>query len=79
MTTQFLGMIANYVLWPRMLLLDWDPDAASVARAVEEAALTVHARHAVPPLTAGAGDETAQAEDRDAEQQQRAHGGFGAT
>ncbi|GAA4866808.1 TetR/AcrR family transcriptional regulator [Actinomycetospora straminea] len=44
--TQFLGMIANYVLWPRMLLLDWDPDAASVARAVEEAALTVHARHA---------------------------------
>ena len=48
-TTQFLGMIANYVLWPRMLLLDWDPDAASVARAVEEAALTVHARHSVPP------------------------------
>ncbi|MEJ2859570.1 TetR/AcrR family transcriptional regulator [Actinomycetospora flava] len=46
-TTQFLGMIANYVLWPRMLLLDWDPDPTSVARAVEEAALTVHARHAV--------------------------------
>lgn len=47
--TQFLGMIANYVLWPRMLLLDWDPDAASVARAVEEAALTIHARYAIRP------------------------------
>jgi TetR/AcrR family transcriptional regulator, regulator of autoinduction and epiphytic fitness len=47
--TQFLGMIANYVLWPRMLLLDWDPDAASVARVVDEAALTVHARYAVRP------------------------------
>jgi TetR/AcrR family transcriptional regulator, regulator of autoinduction and epiphytic fitness len=54
-TTQFLGMIANYVLWPRMLLLDWDPDAASVARAVDEAALTVHARHSVPPLAARSG------------------------
>ena len=52
---QFLGMIANYVLWPRMLLLDWDPDAASVARAVEEAALTVHARHSVPPPRARSG------------------------
>lgn len=43
--TQFLGMIANYVFWPRMLLLDWDPDAPSVARAVDEAARTIHARH----------------------------------
>lgn len=22
--TQFLGMISNWVLWPRILLVDWD-------------------------------------------------------
>ncbi len=43
--TQMLGMISNVVLWPRMFLVDWDPDAAAVARAVEEAALTMSARY----------------------------------
>ena len=45
--TQFLGMIANYVFWPRMLLLDWDPEPADVSRAVDEAAATIVARYAV--------------------------------
>ncbi|MFJ9620733.1 TetR/AcrR family transcriptional regulator [Streptomyces sp. NPDC101181] len=43
---QFLGMIANYVLWPRMLLTGWDPAAADVRNAVEEAVHTMLARHA---------------------------------
>ncbi|MFC5750581.1 TetR/AcrR family transcriptional regulator [Actinomadura rugatobispora] len=45
-TTQFLGMIADYVFWPRMLLVDWSPDEASMARAVDEAVLTIEARYA---------------------------------
>ncbi|QZN87511.1 TetR/AcrR family transcriptional regulator [Cellulomonas sp. C5510] len=44
--TQMLGMISNFVLWPRMFLPDWDPEAGEVARAVEEAALTMSARYA---------------------------------
>jgi AcrR family transcriptional regulator len=43
---QFLGMIANYVLWPRMLLTDWDPAASDVDGAVEEAVRTMLARYA---------------------------------
>jgi TetR/AcrR family transcriptional regulator, regulator of autoinduction and epiphytic fitness len=43
--TQMLGMISNFVLWPRMFLLDWDPEPSAVARAVEEAALTMTARY----------------------------------
>ncbi len=43
--TQMLGMISNFVLWPRMFLPDWDPEAGEVARAVEEAALTMSARY----------------------------------
>ncbi|MCK1797013.1 TetR/AcrR family transcriptional regulator [Streptomyces sp. XM4193] len=45
-TNQFLGLIANYVLWPRMLLPDWDPTPADVDRAVDEAVTTMLARHA---------------------------------
>ncbi|MFI5718678.1 TetR/AcrR family transcriptional regulator [Nocardia sp. NPDC051750] len=44
-TNQFLGMIANYVLWPRMLLADWNPSPADVRHAVEEAVTTMLARY----------------------------------
>ena len=44
-TTQMLGMISSFVLWPRMFLTDWNPAAPAVAHAVEEAVLTVLARH----------------------------------
>lgn len=43
--TQFLGMIANYVFWPRMLIVTWSPTEAAMARAVEEAVLTTEARY----------------------------------
>ncbi|MBQ0916567.1 TetR/AcrR family transcriptional regulator [Streptomyces sp. RM99] len=43
---QFLGMIANYVLWPRMLLTDWNPTASDIHNAVEEAVQTMLARYA---------------------------------
>ncbi|MFE8953175.1 TetR/AcrR family transcriptional regulator [Streptomyces althioticus] len=43
---QFLGMIANYVLWPRMLLTDWDPTASDIHHAVDEAVRTMLARYA---------------------------------
>ncbi|MFD5090074.1 TetR/AcrR family transcriptional regulator [Amycolatopsis thailandensis] len=43
--TQFLGMISNYVFWPRMLLIDWSPDDASMAHVVDEAVLMMEARY----------------------------------
>ncbi|MGW5906485.1 TetR/AcrR family transcriptional regulator [Streptomyces althioticus] len=43
---QFLGMIANYVLWPRMLLTDWNPAASDIHDAVDEAVRTMLARYA---------------------------------
>ncbi|MFI1328154.1 TetR/AcrR family transcriptional regulator [Streptomyces sp. WAC04189] len=46
---QFLGMIANYVLWPRMLLTDWNPTASDIHNAVEEAVQTMLARYAPRP------------------------------
>ncbi|GAA1712391.1 TetR/AcrR family transcriptional regulator C-terminal domain-containing protein [Streptomyces yatensis] len=42
---QFLGMIANYVLWPRMLLTDWNPAASDIRYAVEQAVETMLARY----------------------------------
>ncbi|MGF0118641.1 TetR/AcrR family transcriptional regulator [Promicromonospora sp. Marseille-Q5078] len=44
-TTQFLGMIANFVFWPRLLVVDWEPTAAEVDRAVAEAVTTAVARY----------------------------------
>ncbi|MEU3466180.1 TetR/AcrR family transcriptional regulator C-terminal domain-containing protein [Streptomyces sp. NPDC006733] len=44
-TNPFLGMIANYVLRPRMLLAGWSPARADVSHAVEEAITTVLARY----------------------------------
>lgn len=43
--TQLLGMISNFVLWPKMFLVDWNPGSAAIARAVEEAVLTTLARY----------------------------------
>ncbi|UVS80544.1 TetR/AcrR family transcriptional regulator [Actinokineospora sp. UTMC 2448] len=49
--TQFLGMIANYVFWPRMLLIDWSPDDASIAHVVDEAVLMMEARYGTANTT----------------------------
>ncbi|WP_440578940.1 TetR/AcrR family transcriptional regulator C-terminal domain-containing protein [Streptomyces sp. AC154] len=38
-------MIANYVLWPRMLLADWSPAPADVDHTVDEAVTTMLARY----------------------------------
>ncbi|MDA2811578.1 TetR/AcrR family transcriptional regulator C-terminal domain-containing protein [Nocardiopsis sp. RSe5-2] len=46
--TQFLGMISNYVFWPRMLLARWEPDEAGIAHAVDQAVLTMLARYGAP-------------------------------
>lgn len=43
--TQFLGMISNYVLWPRLLLVEWEPAADEVDRVVAEAVRTCLARY----------------------------------
>ncbi|MGN2363971.1 TetR/AcrR family transcriptional regulator [Streptomyces luridiscabiei] len=43
---QFLGMIANFVLWPRMLLTDWNPADDETDHAVAEAVETMLARYA---------------------------------
>ncbi|MFT9667760.1 TetR/AcrR family transcriptional regulator [Streptomyces rhizosphaericola] len=44
--TQFLGMISNYVFWPRLLLAHWAPDDAAVESVVDEAVLMMVARYA---------------------------------
>jgi hypothetical protein len=49
--TQFLGMISNYVIWPRMLLMNWSPDDASMAHVVDEAVLMMEARYGVANTT----------------------------
>ncbi|GGS36055.1 TetR/AcrR family transcriptional regulator [Actinokineospora fastidiosa] len=49
--TQFLGMISNYVFWPRMLLIDWSPDDASIAHVVDEAVLMMGARYGAANTT----------------------------
>ncbi|MFC9087013.1 TetR/AcrR family transcriptional regulator [Nocardiopsis dassonvillei] len=49
--TQFLGMISNYVFWPRMLLINWSPDDASMARVVDEAVLMMEARYGAANTT----------------------------
>jgi AcrR family transcriptional regulator len=46
--TQFLGMISNWVLWPRMLLVDWELSAEEVEKAVTSAVTTFLARYGVP-------------------------------
>ena len=51
--TQFLGMIANFVFWPRLLLTDWAPSEDEIDRAVHEAVRTMSARYQDPAGTAG--------------------------
>jgi AcrR family transcriptional regulator len=43
--TQFLGMISNYVLWPRMLLVDWELPENKVVYVVDSAVDTFLARY----------------------------------
>ncbi|BEL05621.1 TetR/AcrR family transcriptional regulator [Actinoplanes sichuanensis] len=43
--TQFLGMIANFVFWPALLLTDWAPERPAIEQAVEEAVHTMVARY----------------------------------
>lgn len=42
----FLGMIGNYVFWPRLMVVGWDPTPAQVEHAVQEAVATTAARYA---------------------------------
>ncbi|MDT8914939.1 TetR/AcrR family transcriptional regulator [Amycolatopsis sp. PS_44_ISF1] len=44
--TQFLGMIANYVFWPALLVPDWEVSAERVTEVVDEAVRTLAARYA---------------------------------
>ncbi|MGC4835064.1 TetR/AcrR family transcriptional regulator [Micromonospora vinacea] len=43
--TQFLGMISNYLFWPRLLLPDWTVTPARTTAVVEEAVRTMVARY----------------------------------
>lgn len=45
-TTHFLGMIATFCFWPRMLLVDYDPGQDATHREVAEAVETFMARYA---------------------------------
>jgi AcrR family transcriptional regulator len=42
---QFLGMIADHIFWPRLLLVDFALDEAQMYHAVDEAVLTILARY----------------------------------
>lgn len=46
-TTQFMGMISNYVFWPRLLVTGWAPGTAEVSAAVDDAVDTMAARYGV--------------------------------
>ncbi|MCZ2814458.1 TetR/AcrR family transcriptional regulator [Modestobacter sp. VKM Ac-2979] len=46
--TQFLGMIASAVFWPRLVHATWSIDQDGVSRAVEEAVRTMVARLRIP-------------------------------
>lgn len=43
--TQFLGMISNYVFWPRLLLVHWSPEDDAVAHVVHEAVAMMMSRY----------------------------------
>lgn len=47
-TTHFLGMVATFCFWPRMLLVDYAPCEAEMHREVDEAVLTMLARYPAP-------------------------------
>jgi AcrR family transcriptional regulator len=60
--TQFLGMIADYAFWPRLLVPQWNPSAAQLDHAVDQAAVVMAARYATPdgavPPTGSPGSST---------------------
>lgn len=45
-TTQFMGMISNYIFWPTLLIPDWKVSAERVDEVVDEAVRTLTARYA---------------------------------
>ncbi|BCJ53383.1 hypothetical protein Asp14428_48580 [Actinoplanes sp. NBRC 14428] len=47
-TTQFLGMISNYIFWPSLLVPGWQVTAERVTQVVDEAAQTFAARYGMP-------------------------------
>jgi TetR/AcrR family transcriptional regulator of autoinduction and epiphytic fitness len=49
--TQFLGMVASFAFWPRLLLTDWAPSQAATNEAIDQAVTTILARHAAPAHT----------------------------
>ncbi|WP_027936606.1 TetR/AcrR family transcriptional regulator [Amycolatopsis sp. ATCC 39116] len=51
--TQFLGMISNYVFWPKLLVPGWEVSADRVAQVVDEAVRTIAARYATTGPAAG--------------------------
>ncbi|MBM9506151.1 TetR/AcrR family transcriptional regulator [Actinacidiphila acididurans] len=46
---QFLGMIADQIFWPRLLLVDFDMDEPAMYHVVDEAVLTMLARYRPEP------------------------------
>ncbi len=52
--TQFLGMISNYVFWPKLLVPGWEVSAERVTEVVGEAVRTLAARYA-PAGSTGSG------------------------
>lgn len=44
-TTELLGMISNFVLWPQLLLQEWSPSDAAIAATVDSAVETFLARY----------------------------------
>ncbi|WP_431927819.1 TetR/AcrR family transcriptional regulator [Amycolatopsis tucumanensis] len=51
--TQFLGMISNYVFWPKLLVPGWEVSADRVAQVVDQAVRTIAARYATTGPAAG--------------------------
>lgn len=50
-TTEFLGMISNFVLWPQLLLVEWSPTDQAIAETVESAVQTFLSRYLAPKRT----------------------------
>lgn len=47
-TTQFLGMISNYLFWPRLLVPGWSVDPERATEVIDEAVATMMTRYAAP-------------------------------
>ncbi|MFJ9387674.1 TetR/AcrR family transcriptional regulator [Nocardioides sp. NPDC101246] len=45
-TTQFLGMISNYLFWPRLLVPDWSVSSTRTTEVIDEAVTTMVTRYA---------------------------------